>query len=148
FQIERMFNFLAENNVLYHEISRYEEDLLAVCGYTEIQWRIVEDYLLGLETIEYDREMKNFKSLIDARLQVKHAKIKQMLKWVHAPDCKRSVILQPFDEILREKPEHCCSNCGIDLNSFKKEVNHFDRPAEKTDWKQELAELLLPNLLS
>ena len=145
FQIARLFTFLAENKVLYHDTKRHEENILSVCGFTEIQWRIVEDYLLSQETNDYDKDKSTLINLMDARLEVKNAKIKQMLNWIHAPGCKREIILEPFDERLSSYPQNCCSNCGINLNSFKKNETLNDLPSDIGNWKKDLASILLLN---
>ena len=141
-QMERLFTFLADRTVDYQEIDQYREEIIAFCGFTEIQWRITEDYLSSLEVIDYDKDKRSFIGLIEARLKVKNLKIKQMLEWVHTQDCKRAAILTHFNEQLTTRPDNCCSTCGLEMNNFKEDEKEADEPLG-FDWKQELASILL-----
>ncbi|MEH7883107.1 RecQ family ATP-dependent DNA helicase [Bacillus sp. JJ1609] len=141
-QIERLFRFLTDRNVSYLEAKQYEEEIIAFCGFTEIQWRIGEDYLSSLEVIDYDKDKSSFINIVENRLSVKNFKIKQMLDWVHSQDCKRAEILTHFNEQLTTKPANCCTICGLDMNHYKQSEVAADEPVSN-NWKQELASILL-----
>ena len=137
YQIDRLFAFLTENKLSYQTARRHEEKIVVFCGFTEIQWRIVDDYLAGLGICNHKLDKRNLLSLAEARLKIKKAKIEQMLAWIHSSSCKRAMIIKPFDEQLISRVVNCCSNCGINFNSYRKE-----EPVEESimisDWKQDL----------
>lgn len=141
-QIERLFAFLIDRNVDYQDAKQYEEEIISFCGFTEIQWRIAEDYLSSLDVIDYDKDKSGFINIVESRLKVKNFKIKQMLDWVHSEDCKRKVILTHFNEQIATRRDNCCTICGLDMNHFKKSEAAADEPVS-INWKQELASILL-----
>ncbi|MEH7441737.1 RecQ family ATP-dependent DNA helicase [Bacillus sp. JJ1122] len=141
-QIERLFAFLNDRELEYLDVKQYEEEIIAFCGFTEIQWRITEDYLSSLEVIDYDKDKISFINIVESRLSVKNYKIKQMLNWVHSQDCKRAAILTHFNEQFTTKPPNCCTLCGLDMNHFKQSEVAADEPVS-INWKQELASILL-----
>lgn len=142
YQIDRMFAFLTENKLTYQAARGHEEKIIVFCGFTEIQWRIVDDYLSGLGTGNHDLDKKRLLSIADARLKIKKAKIEQMLEWIHSQSCKRAMIIRPFDEQLTSRIENCCSNCGINFKKYQKE-EAVEESITITDWKQDLASILL-----
>ncbi len=142
FQIERLFTFISDKQMLYRHLDRQAEELSAICGFTEIQWRIVEDYLSNLQEVDYQNDKNSLIQLIDDRLMVKNMKIKEMLDWIQTKECKRSVILGMFGEELEDRPENCCSICGVDMEHYKTESTS-EHPAVTVDWKQDLASILL-----
>lgn len=148
-QINRLFTFLKDYKIPYKDARRHEDDILALCGFSEIQWRIVYEYLASLDVENYQQDQERLINLSSARLKAKKSKIQEMLDWIFSPDCKRVRILATFDEELMTRPENCCSNCGIDLSMFKEtETESGEREvlqgrAAINDWKHVLASLLL-----
>jgi ATP-dependent DNA helicase RecQ len=142
-QIDRLFTFLQDQNIGYHDLRQYEEELIGFCGFTEIQWRIAEDFLSSLKVIDYDKDKSMFKNLSDDRLKVKQEKIMNMLEWIRIKECKRASILTTFNENLLTKPENCCSICGIKMNDFERTEDLKEAGAGIIDWKKELASILL-----
>ncbi|MGV2938400.1 ATP-dependent DNA helicase RecQ [Mesobacillus sp. LC4] len=143
YQIDRLFVFLIENQIHYHDLAGRAEELSMICGFTEIQWRIVEDYLSNIESIDYNRDKVSLVQLIENRLVVKNMKIKKMLEWIHTKECKRTFILSLFGEEIQERPHNCCSNCGIDISDYEDTEQSAGQCDAKLDWKQELASILL-----
>lgn len=142
YQINRLFGFLAENKLTYEDAKSLEREISEFCAFTETQWRIVLDYLSNLESCRYSLDKNALITFIETRSQIKRAKIKQMLEWIHTEKCKRALIIEPFDEQLRERPVNCCNVCGLDFDSFKNEIMEGESEFSLT-WKQELASLLL-----
>jgi ATP-dependent DNA helicase RecQ len=143
YQIDRLFSFLIDNHMLYQNLADRAEELSMFCGFTEIQWRIVEDYLSKIETMNYRRDKQGLLQLVENRLMVKNKKIKKMLEWVHTKECKREVILAMFGEGLQERPLNCCSNCGIDMEHYEETEPSGEQSKAAMDWKQDLASILL-----
>jgi ATP-dependent DNA helicase RecQ len=143
YQIERLFAFIIDNQLHYHDLAGRAEELSMICGFTEIQWRIVEDYLSSIETMDYNKDKRSLGQLIENRLQVKNRQIKKMLDWIHTKECKRAFILGMFGEEIQERPRNCCSNCGINIDHFEETEPAGGQSDAALDWKQELASILL-----
>ncbi|WP_226677051.1 RecQ family ATP-dependent DNA helicase [Mesobacillus jeotgali] len=143
YQIERLFAFLIDNQIAYKDLADRAEDLSMICGFTEIQWRIVEDYLCNIEALDYKMDKQSLLQLIENRLEVKNTKIKKMLGWIHTRECKRKVILEMFGEELQERPRNCCISCGIEMDHYKETEPSSELSPAAVDWKQELAAILL-----
>lgn len=143
YQIERLFAFLLDNHIHYQNLAERAEELSMMCGFTEIQWRIVEDYLSNIESDDYKIDKQSFIQLIENRLMVKNTKIKKMLEWVHTKACKRAVIMELFEEELQEQPRNCCSSCGIEMNHYKETELASGQSKAVIDWKEDLASILL-----
>ncbi|MEW8972227.1 MAG: ATP-dependent DNA helicase RecQ [Mesobacillus sp.] len=143
YQIDRLFAFLIENQIHYQDLAGRAEELSMICGFTEIQWRIVEDYLSNIESMDYKRDKVSLVQLIENRLFVKNMKIKKMLEWIQTKQCKRTFILGLFGEEIQERPRNCCSNCGIEINHFEDTEQSASQCEAELDWKQELASILL-----
>lgn len=143
YQIERLFAFIIDNQLHYHDLAGRAEELSMICGFTEIQWRIVEDYLSSIETMDYNKDKRSLGQLIENRLQVKNRQIKKMLDWIHTKECKRAFILDMFGEEIQERPRNCCSNCGINIDHFEETEPAGGQSDVALDWKQELASILL-----
>lgn len=142
-QIERLFTFLEDRKIEYHNLQQYGEELIGFCGFTEIQWRIAEDFLSSLKVIDYDKHKSMFKNLAADRLNVKNKKIISMLDWIHTKECKRTAILNAFNEEKVKNPKNCCSICGLELRDFKKTEDFKEAGTGIYDWKKELASILL-----
>jgi ATP-dependent DNA helicase RecQ len=143
FQIERLFAFLIDNQIHYQYLAERTKELSEICGFTEIQWRIVEDFLSNIETVDYKTDKQSLTDLVENRLMVKNTKIKKMLEWVHTKECKRAVVLGTFGEELQDKPVNCCSNCGINMGIYEGTGSSKEQSEAEMDWKQELASILL-----
>jgi ATP-dependent DNA helicase RecQ len=142
-QIDRLFTFLQDRNIGYQDLKQYEEELIVFCGFTEIQWRIAEDFLSSQKIIDYDKDKSKFKKLSDDRLKVKNEKVMNMLDWIRIKECKRAKILTTFNETLSTKPENCCSICGIKMDDFEGAEDLHEAGAGLIDWKKELSSILL-----
>ncbi|GAE43434.1 helicase-related protein [Mesobacillus boroniphilus] len=143
YQIERLFAFLIDNRIQYKNLADRVEELSMICGFTEIQWRIVEDYLSNIEAVDYKIDKQSLLQLIENRLEVKNTKIKKMLAWVHTNECKRKAILEMFGEELQERPRNCCISCEINMDHYKETEPFSEQSLAAVDWKQELASILL-----
>lgn len=143
YQVERLFGFLIEHQIPYHDLDHRAEELSMICGFTEIQWRIVEEYLSSLGNVNYKADSENMIQLIDNRLSVKKQKIRSMLEWIQTKECKRAFILETFNEQLAGKPENCCSCCGINMEHYKETKSSIEHEETVMDWKRDLASILL-----
>lgn len=112
-------------------------------GFTDIQWRIVSDYLCGTEEKDWTMSLHELKKILDQRRKLKRRKISYMTEWCISETCRRMPILQYFDEespkIIRE---NCCHVCGIDETLYRRKQSKAIEQTEN-NWKHRLAELLL-----
>ncbi|CAM4065542.1 ATP-dependent DNA helicase RecQ [Mesobacillus thioparans] len=143
YQLERLFGFLVDHHIPYHSLSERAEELSMMCGFTEIQWRIVEEYLTNIKDVHYKTDLESMQRLIENRLSVKKQKIRSMLDWIQTKECKRAVILEMFNEELTEKPVNCCSTCGIYIEHYKETESSIEHKETVMDWKSDLASILL-----
>nr|WP_246861033.1 ATP-dependent DNA helicase RecQ [Bacillus sp. REN3] len=142
-QIDRLFTYLSEKKLHYRDVKLEEELISVFCGFTEIQWRIVEDYLSNLKTMNMEQDQAMLKGMLEERLKIKNGKILKMLEWVLSNECKRAGILAAFDEELPSGRKNCCSHCGLVMNHFKKEATTEAEHSHDREWKQVLASILL-----
>jgi ATP-dependent DNA helicase RecQ len=74
------------------------------------------------------------------RIEVKNANLEAFLRWIRTKTCRREKLLQYFNEILNERPEKCCDNCGaalIDSNHSR----HHQMSLSVQPWRKTLMEL-------
>ncbi|WP_349407599.1 ATP-dependent DNA helicase RecQ [Pseudalkalibacillus sp. SCS-8] len=83
--------------------------------------------------------------LIQVRINEKRNRLRRMKQWIESDDCKRAGILSEFAEILLDRPENCCTHCGIDRSTFEQDQNDQHQGdgsgGHHFDWERELAEM-------
>ena len=142
-QLDWLSAALVKTNPAFDQL--VEEEWKKICGFTDIQWRIVAEHLQknADRKSKWNAIIEELKHDLNERRRLKQRKITYMTDWCRQDLCRRVPILRYFDEGLhRSKPENCCDVCGIDQTIFKQE-----QPVEKEraayNWKQQLAKLLL-----
>ncbi|TSB46875.1 RecQ family ATP-dependent DNA helicase [Alkalicoccobacillus porphyridii] len=75
--------------------------------------------------------IRSSQSLIQERLLA-------MWDWVTSDRCKREHILSYFDENLTNKPDPCCSSCGIKLTRVHSPTQKQTSQHQEINWRQEL----------
>lgn len=122
----------------------FQEELKKVGGFTDIQWRVLSQFLhLFGNKQESQPFVVRLKKEFEKRRMMKRDKVSSMTNWIHSTHCRRDEILLYFDEeIIREKPEYCCDNCGFDHEVFKQSTNK-NQVLVDFSWKQRLADILL-----
>jgi ATP-dependent DNA helicase RecQ len=117
-------------------------------GFTDIQWRVILDYLVS----HFDEHetmisvMKEFQIFVNTRRNLKTKKIYEMVSYLKKTSCKRNAILNYFAEPnTTEKILNCCDHCGIDLYDFHPiEPNIVVGDEQQKDWVWKLTKLLTP----
>ncbi|MEH7157248.1 RecQ family ATP-dependent DNA helicase [Neobacillus drentensis] len=122
-------------------------ELMNLGGFSEIQWRIVEDFVnnSSVETINYEQIQITIKEFVKERLATKKNNIFRMKTWIESNTCRREQILRYFDETLHEVVNPCCDICGIQLNDYQR-IHSSNIPSEKVTeqtWKDYLAKILI-----
>ncbi|NRD80606.1 RecQ family ATP-dependent DNA helicase [Bacillus sp. BRMEA1] len=142
-QVAWLFHKLEENQMFITDKGIVEQHLRDIGGFSEIQWRIVEQFFKN------ERHGPNFNKLQEAiltyvkeRMRVKKNHIARMKNWIESTCCRREYILQYFEETLSRKISPCCDCCGIELESFQSFAKKHDTLIEST-WQEYLSEILI-----
>ncbi|WP_071395624.1 RecQ family ATP-dependent DNA helicase [Bacillus tuaregi] len=141
-------DWLADMLEVSKEISYYQlpfqEQLQRMGGFTEIQWRMLCDYLLQLDVPGDVKQIcHQYKKELDKRRQLKREKIASMTGWTLSKSCRRERILEYFGErAAGNKPENCCDICGLKWRQFH-ELPVMTNNYDEFSWKQRLADILL-----
>ncbi|WP_338451762.1 ATP-dependent DNA helicase RecQ [Niallia oryzisoli] len=132
------------SDLSYYQIP-FQDELQRMGGFTEIQWRMLCDYLLRIEGTEDDvnKVFGHYKKELDNRRTLKREKIAFMTNWSNSKSCRREKILEYFGEgPAGQRPENCCDICGLDWSKFDKSPTLTKNNGEFS-WKQRLADILL-----
>lgn len=143
-QIDWLFSQLSHDRLENPDGIDLNDFLRENGGFSEVQWRIVHDFLNrhhGFPTIEQLKQaLKNFS---EERLSVKRANILKLKDWIHSQSCRREFILDYFEEeAARETVMSCCDICGVDLGQYQSETSNDQIPAAEEMWKEYLAKIL------
>lgn len=99
--------------------------------------------------IELKRPLQEVKRQMELQRKVKQNQLYFMIHYIQSPECKRELLLHYFEETITQKPEICCSSCGLDLEKYQtSEENQVNSHKEfKKEWQNTLNDLfLLENL--
>lgn len=144
-QLDWLGIWLKEKNVLVHHLHNNEDEVRAICGLTETQWRFVLDFLLtkNEDNLPISILIEELKKVAEARLFLKKQNIFAVIKWLQTPSCRRNFILEYFEENISTQPKKCCDLCGITLHDyFKVEIGDKDEP-EVFNWDSYLKKILI-----
>ena len=146
-QIDWLFNKLDEKRMLIDGKMTLDINLMDLGGFSEIQWRIVEDFVINtsLETISIKQLRNIIKEFVLERLAIKKNNIYRMKKWAESRLCRRQNILQYFDETLLNKVNKCCDICGLQIIDYQTSHSSELPLVRKTEqnWKELLAKILI-----
>ncbi|EIJ78715.1 ATP-dependent DNA helicase, RecQ family [Bacillus methanolicus PB1] len=144
-QIDRLLSWQKSNPDNRSNFAEYENEISMVCGFNEIQWRIVHHFLdrIDFSFNGWETEFIHFKRFIADRGSMKRKKVWEMRNWIEADTCRRDLILKYFNETPTMKADHCCDVCGIHYNQFFKLHKEKSLANSSFDWKNYLAEILL-----
>ncbi|MGF6948593.1 ATP-dependent DNA helicase RecQ [Neobacillus sp. B4I6] len=146
-QIDWLFKKVEHDHLLKDGKINLNTKLMELGGFTEIQWRIVEDFVNNsfLEMASLEKLQCTINDFVKERLSIKKNNIYCMKKWIETNSCRREYILHYFDEIFSNKLNPCCDICGLQINDYQNiNSNHF--PSVKTNeknWNDYLAKILI-----
>jgi ATP-dependent DNA helicase RecQ len=139
-QIDWIFNRL---NVQNHPFI-LEESLKQSGGFTETQWRIMEEFTDGIRNNDDLEKMKEeIKEYVCNRMEVKKNNFFQVLTWIRSNDCRRNFILDYFEETGDRNIENCCDYCGVELSGYKGTGKRAVNEMIQENWIDYLAKILL-----
>lgn len=146
-QIDWLFKRLDENQIAKEGKITLNAQLMDLGGFSEIQWRIVEDIIINtpLEKVSLKQIQNLIKDFVKDRITIKKNNIYKMKTWVESNSCRREYILQYFDETLLNKVNQCCDICGLQFNEYQtRDASNFSS-VNKTEqnWKNYLAKILI-----
>ncbi|WP_342432164.1 RecQ family ATP-dependent DNA helicase [Neobacillus sp. FSL H8-0543] len=119
-------------------------------GFSEIQWRIVHDFINSYQgQLDSEGLKRTIKEFVEERLIVKRRNINHMKNWICSRLCRRDLLLDHFEEEkIYEKTESCCDICGVVLNQYEAPENDLPQPLNKELWQDYLAGILLSSEMS
>ncbi|MEH7130161.1 ATP-dependent DNA helicase RecQ [Neobacillus drentensis] len=146
-QIDWLFKKITDEPLFKNGDSSLDMKLMELGGFTEIQWRIIEDFVKNssLETANLKGLQWTINHFVKERLTIKKNNIYSMKKWVETDFCRRENILKYFDEVKTIEVNPCCDICGLQLNDYQA-INHLTVPSAKTDennWNDYLSKILI-----
>ncbi|MDP4083915.1 MAG: ATP-dependent DNA helicase RecQ [Bacillota bacterium] len=148
-QVDWFFSWLKNNNHGKIELFYSNNDLRTIGGFSEIQWRIIEDImktLIRIENMDVEKMHDLVNEYINKRLEVKRANIFKMKKWIDLNGCRRDYILDYFDEPIKRNIPACCDVCGVDLNNYLAHDESIQERETLEEWKDYLSKLLISGL--
>ncbi|WP_040208307.1 RecQ family ATP-dependent DNA helicase [Neobacillus jeddahensis] len=144
-QIDWLFSNLQYEEVLRNGKVELSHRLKEDGGFSDIQWRIMNDIVNTPTQENYSSDMvrDSIKEMLKDRMGLKIKNIFRMKKFVEASTCRREYILNYFDETASKKNHSCCDICGLELSDYQPTVVEpsVKRPDEK--WKDYLAKILI-----
>lgn len=104
---------------------------------SETAFRVLHYWMTRLSTNEVEKLFMTMKqNKVQAVSKVSHL--------VHSDECMRRLITQYFGQELKEKPNNCCTSCGIQMMDIikKRQTPLKDNHTER-NWEMRLKKLLL-----
>src|SRR3954471_9191862 len=144
-QLDWLAGILDTSNPRSFQQLELQEELKQMGGFTDIQWRILSDFLFVREAGKngIHSEIDEFKKVLETRRLLKFRKITLMTSWSNSESCRRDQVLDYFQEEPKvPKPEQCCDCCGFDVSIFDQSTVQENIHVEFS-WKQRLADILL-----
>jgi ATP-dependent DNA helicase RecQ len=143
-QLDWLYNELVQSG----DLSNIPEELCALGGFTEIQWRLTCDFILSNRENqkEFKKIIEAFKLFIAKRKNYKVKKIYEMMHFIKNEDCRRLFVLNYFEHSTSaNRVLYCCDNCGLEISSFVKDKNNVVEGDPTINWKTRLTKLLTPS---
>lgn len=146
-QIDWFFHCITKNAQKEKSEWTYSvNELKTIGGFSDIQWRIMDDLLKTQKGLDLENTREAIKDYVSKRLKVKRENIRNIKKWIDIKGCRRNYILSFFDEQINRNIPSCCDHCGINLNDYteNEEFRIGKQPIE--GWKDYLSQILLSGL--
>ncbi|WHX99132.1 RecQ family ATP-dependent DNA helicase [Neobacillus sp. DY30] len=148
-QIDWLFSYFPKVEKLDDHFLEMNQHLRDVGGFSEIQWRIIEDFIKSHDFTNINQAKQSLKDFVNDRLRVKKDSIYYLKKWVKSTSCRRDLILEYFEEEPgKGNKANCCDVCGIELEQYQAEIGTQSNSVHEEKWKDYLANILLNRGLS
>lgn len=148
-QIDWLFSKLMQNPN-NNGVLDSNDSLKDLGGFSEIQWRIVQDFLNNRQTesIDLGKIQRKLKSFVNDRLTVKKNNIFKLKNWIDTNSCKREFILHYFEELITNTVNPCCVYCGIEISNYQNSNHTISSVSVEENWMDYLAKILLNSELN
>lgn len=149
-QIDWLFSCFPQKEILNDHFLEVNQHLREDGGFTEVQWRIIQDFIKKTLDFSNNEQLKHsLKEFVNERLKVKKVSIHYLKKWIKSKSCRRDLILDYFDEeAVKGNVKNCCDVCGIQIDQYQATESNQVYPASEGMWKDYLANILLNSELS
>lgn len=147
--VEQIDYLVSVTNNQIEEIFKDGENFKTYVGFTDTQWRIVNEFLQMATVNRTDAPFMALKDYVKKRHSIKRTNVHSMTGFIHSETCRRNDILSYFKEEIRSalRVKNCCDNCGLVLEDFSNEdglsKDNQDSRIGNFDWKQYLSNFLL-----
>ncbi|MDN4608760.1 RecQ family ATP-dependent DNA helicase [Sporosarcina highlanderae] len=142
---ERMTSFIIQSDRPDESQLRHYANMLSegrdpsesaeLAGMTDTGKRIV-DYYLERHTLDEVLEV------MDTLSAEKETELRKMLHLVRSEQCVREMVLSYFGEQCNEKPEACCSICGLEVLEWLTDKSLKKKTNELVSWDERITNLL------
>lgn len=147
-QIDWLFNRIVLEDRLKGEKLQLNHDLKEAGGFNDVQWRIIEDMVNGAAQGSQQELRKTVQLFVKERVAEKLKNINVMKKWVESNTCRREFILRHFGEVLSERVNPCCDQCGLELKDYQSSTKgSLIQTTAEDSWKTYLRKILIKNEL-
>jgi ATP-dependent DNA helicase RecQ len=140
---ELPFDYQIEGFLTSYRIKN-ENELMSLLQLSDIQYRFLMHYVNNGQSNDYAGLLHDVKQLRDERIQYKKEKLLSMMAFLHDSTCRRKAVLEYFDEVMTDRPEHCCDLCGFRVSDYL-----FVRMGKESgskvemNWEQRLEKILM-----
>lgn len=144
-QIDWLFQQFKADGIQHHNYLLASGNLQENGKFSEIQWRIVEEFAIQhmVTLANPDKSKEKLKAFINNRLKKKTDNLYYVIKWIESNNCRRDGILQYFEEVGNRKIFNCCDRCGVNINEYEANEQNDSLEVSQEQWKEYLAKILL-----
>lgn len=144
-QLDWLFNEVAYCVEFDQLMLALSNELRELGGFTENQWRVTCEYILGQFGKRRDLNpiLIDLKNFVLGRNNFKVNKIFEIVRYINIKSCRRETILNYFREKnIRKSIQNCCDICGIDLTVFQPITKNEVEIEQSSDWIGKMTRLL------
>lgn len=149
-QIKQVFDMIFKGRLQPHQLPREIPDWAMNMDLNETQWRFLhyqfeQRSLTWQKHVNFDDEqLKTFYQQTlnhrKERVQLKHKKLMEMIEWLNKEECLRKHLYKKFQTTYKKPLNFCCSNCDLQLESWKPEQTQKESERELS-WERKLKKI-------
>lgn len=149
-QIDWLFSYFQKEEILDEHFLEMNQHLREDGGFSEIQWRIIQEFIKKLKDDQNLLQLKqSLKEFVNERLKIKKDSIYYLKSWIKSKSCRRDLILEYFgEETTKVKIRNCCDICGIRMEQYRASEKYNGELGNQVKWKDYLADILLNHKMS
>ncbi|WP_078553224.1 RecQ family ATP-dependent DNA helicase [Bacillus alkalicellulosilyticus] len=147
-QLRIVLSFLSQverlekgDDLLLQQTANLEETVWRFIQYHLEEQNVLVDGVVSIKGREQEM-VELFERKIKERVKHKAKKLSEIEEWIYSSSCKRTGYLHLFDQTLINKPEQCCTECGIELDIYRKTgENRNEKKIEISNWELQLKQI-------